>query len=220
MQRTADFHDPIADARLAEAVRVMDDAAALDTAVDVLDTHAAAGDPPIRGFLRAREGPAPRLPSGHDDFDLVERKRQEAKILKQSAARRQGIRRGLRNPLIMAAASISVTQQEDHERCIDQQHVFHRVAFFLAAITARLFNRVLGALDAPLGAIVPKRGAATAGVDAAAVGVDAVGDPGVGMTTAAASASATLRRWANSFIDRAGASPSAHSVACRTLNRT
>jgi hypothetical protein len=220
MQSTADFHDPVADACLAEALRVMDDAAALDTAVDVLDANAAAGDPPIRGFLRARACPATRLPSGHDDFDLVERTRQEAKILKQPTARGQGIRRGLRNPLIMSAASIGVTQKEDHERGVDQQHVFHRVAFFLAAITARLFNRVLGALDAPFGAIVPKRGEAATGVEAAAVGVDAVGGTGVGMTTAAASASATLRRWANAFTDRAGASPSAHSVACRTLNRT
>ena len=57
MQRAANFHDPIADTRLPEAARIVDDAAARDAAVDVLDAHTTAGDPPIRGFLRARELP-------------------------------------------------------------------------------------------------------------------------------------------------------------------
>jgi hypothetical protein len=37
------------------------------------------------------------------------------------------------------------------------------VALFLAAITARLLSRILGALDAPFGPVVPKRGEAGAG---------------------------------------------------------
>jgi hypothetical protein len=82
MQRTADFHDQIADARLPKTVRVVDDVTALHAAVDVLDAHATARDAPIRRFLRAREGPAPRLPRRHDDVDPVERRRQEAEILK------------------------------------------------------------------------------------------------------------------------------------------
>jgi hypothetical protein len=41
MQRTADFHDQIADAGLPEGARVVDEATALDTAVDVPDAHAA-----------------------------------------------------------------------------------------------------------------------------------------------------------------------------------
>jgi hypothetical protein len=81
MQCTADVHEQIADARLPQAAGVVDDAAALDAAVDVLDAHATACDAPIRRFLRAREGPAPRLPRRHDDVDPVERKRQEAEIL-------------------------------------------------------------------------------------------------------------------------------------------
>jgi hypothetical protein len=72
MQRTADFHDHIAGARLPQATGVVDDAAALDTAVDMLDTHAATRDTPIRGFLRARAGTASRLPGRHDDFDLLQ----------------------------------------------------------------------------------------------------------------------------------------------------
>jgi hypothetical protein len=81
MQRRADFHQQIADARLPQAAGSVDDAATLDAAVDVLDAHATARDALIRRFLRVREGPAPRLPRRHDDVDLVERKRQEAEIL-------------------------------------------------------------------------------------------------------------------------------------------
>jgi hypothetical protein len=51
MLGTADFHDHIADARLPQAGGIVDDAAALDTAVDMLDAHAPTGDAPIRGLL-------------------------------------------------------------------------------------------------------------------------------------------------------------------------
>ena len=61
MQRTADFHHQVTDTGLPEAAGVVDDATALDAAVDVLDAHATAGDTPIRGFLRARERSATTL---------------------------------------------------------------------------------------------------------------------------------------------------------------
>jgi hypothetical protein len=53
MQCTADFHDPIADARLPEAVRPVHHATALRAAVNVLDADAPTGDAPIGRFLRA-----------------------------------------------------------------------------------------------------------------------------------------------------------------------
>jgi hypothetical protein len=51
MQGTTDFHHPIADARLAGAVGVVDDMTAFDAAVDMLDAYATAGDIPICGAL-------------------------------------------------------------------------------------------------------------------------------------------------------------------------
>jgi energy-coupling factor transporter ATP-binding protein EcfA2 len=81
---------------------------------------------------------------------------------------------------------------EDHERRVDQQHVFHGMALFLAAITARLLSRILGALDAPLGPVVAKRGEAGAGI--ATGGSAGVEGPAIGMTRAAALASAIPRR--------------------------
>ena len=124
MQRTADFHDQIADPRLSQAADIMDDAAALDAAVDVFDTHASAGDAPIRRFLQAREGPASWLPRRHDDLDLGQRERQEAEILEQPAACGQGIRRGVYNPLVVGTTRIGVAQEKDRERGIDEQYVF------------------------------------------------------------------------------------------------
>jgi len=91
MQRTADFHDQVADARLPEAAGVVDHAAALDAAVDVLDAHAATRDASIGGFLAAREGSASWLAGRHDDLDVVERARQAAQILEQPTARGSGI---------------------------------------------------------------------------------------------------------------------------------
>ena len=93
------------------------------------------------------------------------------------------------------------------------------MALFLAAITARLLSRILGALDAPFGAVVAERG--EAGTATAAVGRSDGGDddPSVGSTTAAASASATPRRWANSVKARVGASPNVRSVARRIGNK-
>ena len=220
MQGTADFHEQIADARLPQAAGVVDDAAAFDAAVDVLDAHATACDAPIRRFLRTREAPAPRLPRRHDDVDPLERIGQEAEILEQSAACRQGVWGDIGNPFIVGAAGIGLTQEEDRQCRIDQQDVFDRVALFLAAITARLLNWILGALDAPLGPIVPKRGRVGAEAGAAAGGPDGLDGSWIGATSALASASVTPRRFASSVKDRVGASPSARSVERRTTKST
>jgi len=219
MQRTADLHDQISDTFLPEAAEVVDDAAALDAAVDVLDAHAPTGDAPIRGFLGTRQGPAPGLPDRHDDLHPVECERQETQILEQPAPRRQRVRGGIGNAFIVGTARIGLTQKENREHSIDQQHVFDRVALFLAAITARLLSRILGALDAPFGPIMAKRGEASAGAGAAAGRADVGADPSVGSTMAAALASATPRRFANSVTDRVGASPNARSVARSTTKR-
>jgi hypothetical protein len=94
------------------------------------------------------------------------------------------------------------------------------VVSFLTAITARLLKRILGALDAPFGPIVAKRGEGAAGAGAAAGGADVVGGPSIGTIMAATSASATPRRCANACTDRVGASPSVRRVARRTTKRT
>jgi hypothetical protein len=197
----------------------VDDAAALDAAVDMLNAHAPTSEALIRRFLRPRERPSSRLPGWHDGLHLIERERQEAQILEQPAPRRQGIWGGIRDVFIVDTACMGLTQEENREPSIDQQHVFDRVALFLAAIRARLPSRILRALDAPFGPIVAERGEAGTAADAvdrATVG----GDSSVGPIMAAALASATPRRWANAVNDRVGASPGVRSVARSTTKST
>ena len=98
----------------------------------------------------------------HEDLHLGERERQEAQILQQPTPSGEGIGRGLGNAQIMDTAAVGVAQKEDDEQGIDEQDIFDRVVFFLAAITLCLFSRVLGADDAPFGPVMGKRGEAGA----------------------------------------------------------
>ena len=118
----------------------------------------------------------PLFLSRHQDVYLWKRKRQEAKILQEVTPRRQGIRGGLGNPLVMDAATVSVAQEEDCERGIDKQDIFDGVVLFLAAITVRLLSRILGADDAPFRPVMCKRGAdgMLTGAGASASGVIAL----------------------------------------------
>src|SRR5438128_6466060 len=106
----------------------------------------------------------------------------------------------------MHTAAMGRTQKHDGEGGIDQQDIFHRLVFFLAAIPLRLFKRVLGADDMSFGAVMSKRGAAGASSSEA--------------TTVAASASATLSRCAKAVRERAGASPRARSATSSAGKRT
>ena len=110
----------------------------------------------------------------------------------------------------MGAAAIGVTEKKDDEQGIDEQDIFDRMILFLAAITRGRFNRVLGADNPPLGPVMGKRGDSGAGLDSSSSGV----------TTAAASASETPRRWARAVRARAGAAPRVRRAASSAGNRT
>jgi hypothetical protein len=112
----------------------------------------------------------------------------------------------------MHAAAVGVAQKEDQKEGIDEQDIFDGVILFLAAITFGLFNRVLGADDAPFRPIMGKRGEAGAGMG--------VGSSSIGATTVAASASETPSRWAKALRERAGASPRVRRAARSTGSRT
>src|SRR5215813_12773143 len=116
----------------------------------------------------------------------------------------------------MHTAAMGRTQKQDEEQSIDQQDIFHRVVFFLAAITRGLFNRVLGAHDAPFCAVMGKRGDAGTATGPVATGVGSSS----GATMVAASTSEPLSRWARAVRERAGASPRARSAASSAGRRT
>src|SRR5438477_616477 len=117
----------------------------------------------------------------------------------------------------MDATAIGVAEEKDDEQRIHEQDIFDGVVLFLAAITPRLFSSVLGADDAPFGAVMGTRGDAGAALDAAATGA---GSSASGATTVAASASETPSRFARAVRERAGASPRVRSAASSTGKRT
>ena len=70
----------------------------------------------------------------------------------------QRVRGAIHNAWIVGTARKGLPQKAEGERGVAQQHVFPRLVFFLAALTARLLSRILGALEAPGGASGPNRG--------------------------------------------------------------
>ena len=118
----------------------------------------------------------------------------------------------------MRTAAIGVAQEEDEKQGVDEQDIFDCMVLFLAAITRFLFSSVLGADDAPFGAVMGKRGDAG--------GVAGPATPGIGssstsvVTTLAASAFETPMRCARAVRERAGASPRARSAASNAGKRT
>src|SRR2546426_6107573 len=117
----------------------------------------------------------------------------------------------------MDAAAIGVAEEEDDEQGIHEQDIFDRMVLSLAAITLRLFSRVLGADDAPFRPVVGKRGDAGATAGTATTGG---GSSASGVTTVAASASETPSRCARAVRERAGASPRVRSAASSTGKST
>jgi transposase len=81
VQGTAEFHHQIADALLPQADPVCDDAAALDTPVDLRDPQPTLVQRLVRHVLLQRELRAAWLLGRHEDRHLRERERQEAQIL-------------------------------------------------------------------------------------------------------------------------------------------
>jgi hypothetical protein len=118
--------------------------------------------------------------------------------------------------LVMDTAAIGVAQKEDREQGIDEQDIFDRVVFFLAAITLLLFSRVLGADNPSFGPIMGKRGDTDA-VGPVATGISASSS---GVTTVAAAASKIPSRCARAVRERAGASPRARSAPNSAGKRT
>jgi hypothetical protein len=80
MELTAEFHHEIADALLPQANPVFDDAAALDTTVDMLDPQPTLVQRLVRHVLLPREFLAAGFLGRHEDHHLRECERQEAEI--------------------------------------------------------------------------------------------------------------------------------------------
>jgi hypothetical protein len=170
MQGTAELHHEITDALFPQTDAVFHDAAALDTAIAVLDPEPPLVERLVGPLLLQGQLLTAWLLRWHEDLHFRERERQEAQILQQPAPGRERVGSGFRNTQIMGTAAIGIAQKEDREEGIHEQDIFDSVVFLLPAITFLLFNRLLGADDASFRAVMGKRG--EAGVAAG------MGDPG------------------------------------------
>jgi hypothetical protein len=217
VQGTAEFHHQIADPLLPQADPVLHNAAALHTAVDMLNPQSAVVERLVGQVLLQGQLRTAGLLRRHEDLHRRERERQEAQILQQPTPSREWVGGGLRDAQIMDPAAVGVAQKEDDEERIDEQDIFDGVVLFLATITFFLFSRVLGADDAPFGAVMGTRGEADAAAGTATPGADSSAS---GVTTVAASVSETPKRCASAVRERAGASPRARSAARRAGRRT
>ena len=164
MKSAAYFHYKVSHSVFDEADGFFDHATSLDAAVDMLDSHSTLRDQTIGGFLLGREFYSTRFLDRHDDFYSIECEGLKAKVLKKLASGRQRVRSAVGNFLIMPLTFNRLTQKEDRQRLIDQEHVFDGVFLFLAAVIELLIIRVLGARDGSLGAIVTKRGPPSGGM--------------------------------------------------------
>ena len=217
VQGTTELHHHVTDTLLPQAHPVFHNATPFDAAVDMRDPEPPLVERLVGQALLQCQLPTAGLLRRHEDRHLRERERQEGQILQQPTASREWVGSGLSDTQIMDTAAVGVAQKEDDEERSDEQDILDRVVFFLAALTRGLCRRVLGADDAPFGAVMGTRGAAGAAVGTATTGA---GSSASGVTTVAASASETPRRWARAARERAGASPRACSAASNTGNRT
>src|SRR6266700_2599893 len=150
VQGTAEFHHQITDPLLPQADPVLHDATTLDAAVDMLDPEPPLSERLVGPLLLQGQLRTAWLLRRHEDRHLGERERQEAQILQLPTPGRERVGGGLRNAQIMGTAAVGGAQKEDEEERIDEQAIFDRVISLLAALTVRLFSRVLGADDPPL----------------------------------------------------------------------
>src|SRR5262249_27848062 len=143
-------------------------------------------EPPLMEYLVGQVLLQGQLPTAgllrrHEDLHLGQRERQEAQILQQPTPSREGVGRGLCDAQIMGTTAVRVAQEEDDEERIDEEHIFYRMIFLLPAITRLLFNRVVGADDAPFRPVMGTRGeaGAAAGMGGTGGGSSTGGTPGV-----------------------------------------
>jgi len=115
VQGATELHHQITDPLLPQADPVLHDAAALDTAIDMLDAQPTLVERLVRPLLLPRQLLDAGFLGRHEDHHPRECERQEPQLLQEPAPRRQGIRRRVHDGLIMGATAIGVTEKEDEE---------------------------------------------------------------------------------------------------------
>ncbi len=205
MQGTTDFHHLITCSSPQEAADVFEDATALDTPIDLFDSHPTTCQGLIGRFLLSSQLSSPRFLGRHFDDHSLEAKTEKTKILQERTALWQRIGSGVGDAFLMHRARMRCTEKLDRQLFIHSQDIVHRVACFLAARMACLVIRIFGALDASFSAIMAKRG-------------DRSWLRG-SCSTGKAGSWLSPKRCAKCSSERAGASPWLLRATCKTGNK-
>ena len=120
MQGTADFHHHIAYPLLPHPDGLFQHATAFDAAIDMFDAHPTPRDLPIVRLLGGRQRVPARFLRRLEDRDAVPRAPVKAQVLQPLALRRQRIRRGIGQALVVDAARHRLTEEHDAQCGIDQ----------------------------------------------------------------------------------------------------
>jgi hypothetical protein len=217
VQGTTYFPHDLPDALLPPTAPVFDQATALHTAVHLLDPEPPLVQPLVRHVLLPRQRLAAGFLRRQAELDLGPRAGHTAQVLQEPASRGPGRGGGSGTRLLMEAAAVGVTPKAAAAESIAAQDMFDRVVLGLAALTRRLFRRVLGADAAPCGPVMGTRGEAGAAAGPVAPGASSGAR---GATRGAASASETPRRGARAVRERAGAAPRARRAVSSAGRRT
>ena len=231
VKRTTDFQHQIADTCLEQTAGVFDHPTPFDPAVDRLAAHAAAGAGRMRPVLLHAPLLTTGVLRGPQDGDLRERARQKTAILHKLTPCGSGRRWRLGEACVLDAPCRGRAQHEEGAGGLEPQESCERVARLLAARTARLCTRVLGADQTPCRPILGTRGDASTTADSTGATSDATATgPGSATTGSRAAARAATRvaaaaaetphRGASAVRERAGAAPRVRSAASNAGQRT
>jgi hypothetical protein len=158
MQRTADCQHHVAQAGLPPSDGFAAPAATCDPAVDLVKAHAPSSQRPMPRGRRWRQRVAARLLHRREDVHAVQRARLTTQVLPPRTPRRQRLRRGLGEALVMDTARRRLAQAQEAPGLLDQQQVCQPGPCFLAAITRLRCSRVGGARQGSLGPSMTQRG--------------------------------------------------------------
>lgn len=157
MEPAARFHEAVPNVFTPQAQLVFHNATALDTANHVLNPHTDTGNGSVGCPLLWCQFSTARLFRGLVDRDARHGKALKAEILIQARTRWEVIGFLIRHCLIMPTAFIAGAQKHNLARVRNQQQIFDRMLFLLAAVVEPLFIGVGWSVDGAFRSIMEKK---------------------------------------------------------------
>lgn len=157
VQATAGFHHLIADMFPPESEFVFDDPTTFHAAHHMLNPYADAGQPPVLRFLIGRQGATAWLFRRLRDRNPGDGKALKAQVLIQDRVRGEAIVFLVGHRFIVPRSFIGRAEKVNAAVVGNQQQIFERMLFFLAAVVDPLLVGVGWPIDWTFRAIMQKK---------------------------------------------------------------